>query len=96
KGMGEKKFMPEAELTREQMASIMMEYVRTMNLKLADLEEEKVFEDEMMFSDWAKKAIKMMQKAGILSGRDEKHFDAKGQASRAELAKILRKLAELN
>lgn len=96
KGMGENKFMPEAELTREQMATIIMTYVKEMNLKLADVRSEWNFEDETAFSDWAKGAIKSMQMAGILSGRDEKHFDAKGHSTRAELAKILHKLAELN
>ncbi|MDO4773033.1 MAG: S-layer homology domain-containing protein [Bacillota bacterium] len=92
KGMGEKKFMPEAELTREQMAVIIEAYANFAKMELAEKEPEMTFTDAARISDWAMGSVKSLQKAGILSGKSEGAFDPKGLASRAELATLIMRL----
>lgn len=44
---------------------------------------------------WAKDAVKAMQQAGILTGKDGNRFDPKGTATRAEVAAVLRRFVEI-
>ena len=53
------------------------------------------FADNTQISSWAKDAVKSMQQAGILAGKNENKFDPKGTATRAEVATVLRRFVEI-
>ena len=92
-GMSETEFAPNAEVTREQLAVFLYNYAQKKGIVLAG--ESKTFTDADSISDWAKDAVAALTKAGLLNGRPDGSFDAKGKATRAEVATVLVKLAEL-
>ena len=53
------------------------------------------FADNTQISSWAKDAVKSMQQAGILAGKNGNKFDPKGTATRAEVATVLRRFVEI-
>ena len=95
KGLGNGKFAPNQPITREQMAVIMSNYVGTMNLKLPQAQEEKPFADGNRISTYAKEAVRQMQTADILNGKNSNLFDPQGTATRAEVATVLHHFLEL-
>ena len=95
KGIGNGNFAPDQSITREQMAVIIMNYAKTMDLKLTQVHEENTFDDSAKISDYAKDAVKQMQMAGILSGKNGNLFDPQGTATRAEVSAMLHRFVEL-
>ena len=89
KGMGDKKFAPDQAITREQMAVIMSNYTRVMNLDLKAVQEERHFADNDKISPYAREAVKEMQMARLVSGKDNNLFDPQGTATRAEVSSVL-------
>lgn len=92
-GMSETEFAPNVEVTREQLAVFLYNYAQKKGIALTG--ESKTFTDADSISDWAKDAVAALTKAGLLNGRPDGSFDAKGKATRAEVATVLVKLAEL-
>ena len=82
-------------ISREQMAVMLLNYIKAMNIDLAKLNEENQFADTDEMSTWAKEAVKAIQMSGILSGKPDNKFDPKGIATRAEVSSMLRKFIEL-
>ena len=95
KGIGNENFAPDQSISREQMAVIIMNYAKIMNLKLTQVHEENTFDDSAKISDYAKDAVKQMQMAGILSGKNGNLFDPQGTATRAEVSAMLHRFVEL-
>jgi hypothetical protein len=96
KGIGNGNFAPEQAITREQMAVIIMNYAKTMDLKLIQAHEENIFDDSAKISDYAKDAVKQMQMAGILNGKNGNLFDPQGTTTRAEISAVLHRFVELS
>lgn len=94
-GISSEEFAPDMEISREQMAVMLLNYIKAMNIDLAKLNEENQFSDTDEMSTWAKEAVKAIQMSGILSGKPDNKFDPKGIATRAEVSSMLRKLIEL-
>ena len=92
-GMSETVFAPNAEVTREQLAVFLYQYAQKKGIALAG--ESKTFTDAEGISDWAKDAVAALTGAGLLNGRPDGSFNAKGKATRAEVATVLVKLAEM-
>ena len=92
-GMSETAFAPNAEVTREQLAVFLYNYAQKKGIALTG--ESKAFIDADSISDWAKDAVAALTGAGLLNGRPDGSFDAKGKATRAEVATVLVKLAEM-
>ena len=92
-GMSETAFAPNAELTREQLTVFLYNYAQKKGIALTG--ESKAFTDADSISDWAKDAVAALTGAGLLNGRPDGSFDAKGKATRAEVATVLVKLAEM-
>lgn len=87
-------FLPEREITREQLATMLARYAKYQALALPDSENQQ-FADDAAISDWAKDAVYRMRRAGLLAGRGENLFEPKAQATRAEVAQLVKNLAEL-
>lgn len=94
-GISSEEFAPDMEISREQMAVMLLNYIKAMNIDLAKLNEENQFADTDEMSTWAKEAVKAIQMSGILSGKPDNKFDPKGIATRAEVSSMLRRFIEL-
>lgn len=88
-GVGDNKFEPDREITREEMATMMARYIKKMDLDVKDSEEYVAYEDEKEIASFATEAVKDMQKFGLMEGKDDNKFDPKGNAKRCEVATLL-------
>lgn len=95
-GVGDNKFEPDREITREEMATMMARYIKKMDLEIKESEEKYVeYDDEKEISSFATEAIKDMQKFGLMEGKDDKKFDPKGNAKRCEVATLLMRFVKM-
>lgn len=94
KGTGGNKFNPKEPVTREQMAQILNNYLKAMNIVSSKEIKEVTFNDNEKISSYAKAAVLNMQKAGVIKGKEKNLFDPKGRSTRAETAAVLRRLME--
>ena len=94
-GVGNNKFSPDQSITREQMAVIMSNYAKTIGYALPKVHVENTFADNGKISTYAKEAVKQMQMAGVISGKNGNLFDPQGTATRAEVSAVLRRFVEL-
>ncbi|WP_419821393.1 S-layer homology domain-containing protein [Anoxybacterium hadale] len=94
-GIGNGKFAPDQSITREQMAVIMSNYAKAIGYTLPKVHVENTFADNSKISTYAKEAVKQMQMAGVISGKNGNLFDPQGTATRAEVSAVLRRFVEL-
>lgn len=95
KGISQGKFAPDQSITREQMAVIMVNYAKEIGFTLPKVHAETVFVDNTNISTYAKDAVRAMQMAGVMSGKDGNKFDPQGIATRAEVSTVLKRFVEL-
>lgn len=88
-------FRPNDMITREEMAVIMLSFADAMNIKFEMINESAEFKDADQISNGAKKAISIIQRSGLMVGKTDGSFDPKGNATRAEAAKIIRMLMDI-
>ena len=88
-------FAPDRAVTRQEMAVIMANYAKAMGYTVPKTREAVTFADNGSIGSWAKDAVKAMQMAGILNGKDGNRFDPQGTATRAEVAAVLHRYVEL-
>ena len=88
-------FAPDDAVTRERMAVMMANYARTAGISLAKVHTENTFADSANISAGAREAVKTMQMAGVLAGRDGNRFDPQGTATRAQAAAALHRFIEV-
>ena len=94
-GVGNGNFAPDQPITREQMAVIMSNYAKTTGYTLPKVHIEKIFTDKAKIRTYAKEAVRQMQMAGVISGKNGNLFDAQGTATRAETSAVLHRFVEL-
>lgn len=97
KGISETEFAPEENITREQMATMIMRAYN--HLTEEDYNElvtttELRFNDESEISDWAHKAVIIASDLGIIKGMTETTFVPKENATRAQSAVMIKRLLE--
>lgn len=88
-------FAPDTNINREQMAVIMANYAKKLGYDLPRTLKAVTFADNANINSWAKDAVRAMQQAGILAGKNGNKFDPKGTATRAEVATVLRRFVEI-
>ncbi len=88
-------FAPDTNINREQMAVIMANYAKKLGYDLPQTLRAVTFADNAQVSSWAKDAVKTMQQAGILAGKNGNKFDPKETATRAEVATVLRRFVKI-
>ena len=71
-------FAPDSNINREQMAVIMANYAKKLGYDLPKTLQAVTFADNAQISSWAKNAVRAMQQAGILAGKNGNKFDPKG------------------
>lgn len=94
-GVTETLFAPNRAITREQLATIVYNYVSyRYNISYSGYDAYK-FNDSSEISDYAFEAISWVSNMGIMDGRDDGTFDPQNTANRAELATVLVRLTEV-
>ena len=88
-------FAPDQDVTRQEMAAIMVNYAKIMGYTLPRTREAVTFTDNASIVSWAADAVKAMQMAGVLMGKDGNCFDPTGTATRAEVSAVLHRYVEL-
>jgi hypothetical protein len=94
-GVGDNRFDPEANITREQMAVMLNNYITWTGKKLTANTEFSVFMDEAAIGSWALEGVKAIQAYGIIVGKPGNLFDPKATATRAEVATIFARYIEV-
>ena len=88
-GTGRNTFSPDAEVTREQMATLAYRYAKYRNMECIDKETD--FTDSGDISEYAKTAVGFANETGIMTG-DGGMFRAKSGAKRCEAAAVFMRL----
>ncbi len=91
-GMGDGRFQPMANITREQLAVFIYRYseLKGKTIPLANAPE--LFDDDVMISDWAKEAVYALREAGILNGMGDNNYDPRSGATRAQVCSLLQRI----
>ncbi len=87
-------FHPERPITREQLAAILYRYAQMEGLQ-GEMGAIDAFVDADAVSPYAEDAMSWAVGSGLLNGKDGSRLDPQGQASRAEAAAVLERLAGL-
>lgn len=87
-GIDKTHFDPMEDITREQMCVMLSNYLDFMSLSTPNPSVEP-FADIDEVSSWAVEAVERLQRADIVSGKENNIFDPKGDATRAEIAQII-------
>ena len=87
-------FAPNREITREQMALILVRYCDAFGRRLPEGEAGAPFTDEGSISPWAFEAVLAARAAGLINGRDDGSFDPQGTATRAEMCAVIARLMD--
>ena len=86
-GVGDNRFAPDEAITREQMATMLNNYVKYKKLELPSKTTAE-FADANLISTWAAEAVKIMHGAEIINGKSDNLFDPLGTATRSEVATL--------
>ena len=92
-GYGDGNFGPDDNISREQMAVILVRYAAFADLALPIMDETTVFGDQSIISTWAIDAVAVAQSSGIMNGKPGNVFDPGGNATRAEMCKVTHQLS---
>lgn len=83
-------FYPEKSISRQDIAVMLNRYRDKIDKKdFPELVSEKSFQDQAQISDYAKDAVKALQKSEIIKGKSESAFAPLNQAKRGEAAKMI-------
>lgn len=93
-GMGNDRFAPNDNVTREQMASILYRYSRWNGRDVSALGNISAFKDAAAVSAYANKAVRWAVGEGLIKGKESNQLDPTGNATRAEVATILHRYLE--
>ncbi len=88
-------FAPDAEITREQVAVILVRYLRIRGIAMEQKESTAEFADSEQISAWAREAVQIMQSLGLFTGRSDNKFMPKDPITRAEIAVIASRLVKI-
>jgi len=92
-GIGGGLFAPDSEITRQDMAVMLLRYLKYIKADYVVTDEYKIFADETDIASYAKDAVQTLNKLGIIQGKGNNIIDPKGNATRAEAAAMLRRFA---
>ena len=93
-GYGDGKFGADDNITRQDLAVILLRYLNYIKFEYIVTEEYRLFADEDKIADYAKNAIQVLNKLGIINGKGNNIIDPKGEATRAEFAAMLHRFLE--
>lgn len=91
-GVGEGRFAPDAPITREQLASMLMRYIAYVGADTTQRADLTRFSDADSIAPWAAEAMSWAVGSGLLGGVGDGILAPGGQAQRGQTATILMKL----
>ena len=94
-GIDELRFGPDIAITREQIAVMTVKFAQQAGVPLPSVNPAVAFTDAADMHDWAVDAVDIAQRAGLIYGREQGNFAPRDTATRAEVATILQRFAEL-
>lgn len=95
-GVDEQRFGVGRSILRQDMVVMISRMVEKLNYEITLKADPIHFADEENISDYAADGVKMLSKAGIVTGDGSNHFRPKDTVTRAEVAKIIYMLLKLN
>jgi len=95
KGNTETTFAPNDNITREQMAIMLNNFLKSNSLTLPETVTNTTFTDSAMISAWASDSVSKIVSTGIMGGYPEGNFEPQGKATRAQAATVIYKLCNL-
>ncbi len=87
-GVSKTEFAPNAQISRQDMATMMLRYAKAMGIRLPEMSKE-LFADDADIAVYAKEAVYKLKAVEIINGKDGNVFDPKGSTTRAEVAAVL-------
>jgi len=94
-GVGDGKFAPAQNITREQLAAMLFRYAEYKGMDTSKRGDLSQFKDTSRISKYAGTAMAWAIGSGIISGRGNATLDPRGNATRAEAAVMLQKFDSL-
>ncbi|MDR3295576.1 MAG: S-layer homology domain-containing protein [Clostridiales Family XIII bacterium] len=82
-------FSPNDRVTREQIAALLSRYAEYKAFAFVKVNELSAFTDSAQIQAYAKETVEQMQQADIIGGYEDGSFRPRGDATRAEAAKML-------
>jgi hypothetical protein len=92
-GVGDNRFAPDANITRQDLAVLLARYANTADIALPTTRAAPAFSDGADIAGYAQDAVALLYRAGIINGKDGNVFDPRGNATRAEAAAMLYRFA---
>lgn len=93
-GMGEGVFDPDAEITREQMAVMLQQYIKTISADLPAISTNSQYTDNENIQDWASGAVHYVQSIGLMQGYLDGSFGPQDFTSYGEHAVAIQNLVD--
>ncbi|MEN6316361.1 MAG: S-layer homology domain-containing protein [Clostridiaceae bacterium] len=93
-GYGGGRFGPDDCITREQLCTMLVRYMKYAGIILESTDAQGTFADAGDISDWAADAVELCYRAGLIEGTGNNRFDPKGIATRAQVAAIFKRFIE--
>lgn len=96
-GIGNGKFNPEGEVTREQMVTIMYRFFKTMGCDMSGSADFSNFADDELVREYAKKAMEWAVAKGIILGSEKNgifYLKPQNGSTRAQFATVFQRSAE--
>jgi hypothetical protein len=94
-GMGNNLFDPNGSVTREQLVVMLRNYAKNIGLDVGASGGLSAYADTASVSAWATDAFAWAVSAGLITGKPGNLLDAKGTATRAEVAVVLQRFAQI-
>lgn len=98
-GVGDGRFNPDGEITREQMCAIMNRFIEYYSDKTGKTHQKNgtttAFPDEDQVSAYAKEAVKNCRIYGLIDGFEDGYFHPQANSTRAQVATVIYNLAWL-
>lgn len=94
-GISAEKFDPNADITRQEMATIIARILGKKGFKAGDTAQLDAFMDKADIPAWAKEAASMVVREGIITGTGDGRFAPGEKATRAQAAVMLNRLFNL-
>jgi len=86
-GTGNNMFEPELAITREEMVTLIYNYLKSIG-KTGKEVSTTSYSDDSLISDWARIPVAYSTSVKYINGKEDNRFDPQGNATRAELAQI--------
>ena len=93
-GYGDGQFGADANITRQDLAVILNNYIKYEKINFSTVREYNYFNDNNDIADYAKNSVEHFYKYGFINGKPDNLFDPTGQATRAEVSAILHRFIE--